>query len=351
MISIATPELHQHDNSPGPPPANSDTIIFRSRLPDIPIANHLPLHSYCFENATNFAGNPCLISGVSGRAYSFAETHLLCRRAAAGLAAAGIKQGDVILLLLQNCPEFVFAFMGASFLGAAATAANPFCTPGEIRKQSAAAGAKIVITHSAYVDKVERGITVITVDKPPAGCLPFSVLSGADEASIPEVCIDGHDTVALPFSSGTTGLPKGVMLTHRSLISSIAQQVDGENPNLHLRRDDVVLCVLPLFHIFSLNSVLLCSLRTGASVLIVPKFEISSMLGLIERYKVTVAAVVPPLVLALAKNPAVESYDLSSIRIVISGAASLGKELEAALRRRLPHAVLGQLNTIIGDNI
>ncbi|KAK8965300.1 putative 4-coumarate--CoA ligase 2 [Platanthera guangdongensis] len=109
MISIATPELHQHDNSPAPPPATSDTIIFRSRLPDIPIANHLPLHSYCFENATNFAGNPCLISSVSGRAYSFAETHLLCRRAAAGLAAAGLAAAGTILLLLQNCPEFVFA--------------------------------------------------------------------------------------------------------------------------------------------------------------------------------------------------------------------------------------------------
>ncbi|KAJ0471333.1 putative 4-coumarate--CoA ligase [Helianthus annuus] len=136
----------------------------------------------------------------------------------------------------------------------------------------------------------------------------FSVLLLCQN-SIPSVTIDPDDAVALPFSSGTTGLPKGVILTHKSLITSVAQQVDGENPNLYLKQDDVVLCVLPLFHIYSLNSVLLCSLRAGAAVVLMPKFEIRSLLEHIQRYRVTVAAVVPPLVLALAKNPMVGSYD------------------------------------------
>lgn len=162
---------------------------------------------------------------------------------------------------------------------------------------------------------------------------------------MPEVAIEPDDPVALPFSSGTTGLPKGVILTHKSLITSVAQQVDGENPNLHLTEEDVVLCVLPMFHIFSLNSVLLNSLRVGAAVLIMHKFEIGALLDLIQRHRVSVAAVVPPLVLALAKNPVVDKYDLSSIRMVLSGAAPLGKELEEALRTRLPQAVLGQVST------
>ncbi|PKU76982.1 probable 4-coumarate--CoA ligase 2 isoform X1 [Dendrobium catenatum] len=352
MISVASPDVHPHEASPPaavpPRPSQAENIIFRSRLPDIPIHNNQPLHTYCFEKLVEFADNPCLIAGPTGQTYSFAETHLLCRRVAAGLADIGIKQGDVIFLLLQNCPQFVFTFIAASFLGAAATAANPFCTSAEIHKQFTSSGAKAVITQSMYVDKLrsweefQAGLVVITVDDPAAGCLPFSVLSSGDEAAVPEISIDAEDTVALPFSSGTTGFPKGVELTHRSLISSIAQQVDGENPNLYLKTSDVVLCVLPLFHIFSLNSVLLCSLRAGAAVLIMPKFEIGTMLGYIERYKVTMAAVVPPLVLALAKNPVVENYNLSSIRIVISGAAPLGKELEAALSCRLPHAILGQ---------
>lgn len=344
MISVISSPAENCPSAPPPPPPG--TAIFRSRLPDIPIPNHLPLHTYCFEKLSDFADKPCLIFGPTGRTYTFAETHLLSRRAAAGLSAQGIGKGDVVLLLLQNCPEFAFSFLGASFLGAATTAANPFCTPAEIHKQFTASGAKLVITHSIYVEKLQSGMTVITVDDPPEkSCLPFTALSAANESTeIPEaISVSADDAVALPFSSGTTGLPKGVVLTHRSLITSIAQQVDGENPNFYLRSDDVVLCVLPLFHIFSLNSVFLCSLRSGAAVVIMPKFEIGAMLGLIERYKVTVAAVVPPLVLALAKNPILESFDLNSVRIVISGAAPLGKELQTALCRRLPNAVLGQV--------
>ncbi|KAL4199531.1 hypothetical protein AMTRI_Chr03g51610 [Amborella trichopoda] len=185
-------------------------------------------------------------------------------------------------------------------------------------------------------------IRVITVDDPPEGCLHFSVLSDSGESDPPEITIDPEDPVALPFSSGTTGLPKGVVLTHKTIVSSIAQQVDGENPNLYIHSQDVVLCVLPLFHIYSLNSVLLCSLRVGAEVVLMPKFEIGTMLEVVEKYRVSVAPVVPPLVLALAKNGAVEKFDLRSIRIVLSGAAPLGKDLQEALRTRVPQAVFGQ---------
>ncbi|KAH7659069.1 4-coumarate--CoA ligase protein [Dioscorea alata] len=353
MITIASQEISPTAVSSSPetsPPATSpDTIIFHSRLPDIPIPNHLPLHTYCFENLSSFSDYPCLISGVSGKTYTFSETHLICRKTAAAFSNLGIKQGDVILILLQNSPEFLFTFMAASFLGATTTTANPFYTPSEISKQFNASNAKLIVTQSLYIDKLQDLNTtiIITDDNNNTNneqCLNFnSIIQDADENSIPEITINPNDPVALPFSSGTTGLPKGVILTHKSLISSVAQQVDGENPNLYLKeKEDVVLCVLPMFHIFSLNSVLLCSLRAGAGVLIMPKFEIGLMLELIERHRVTVAAVVPPLVLALAKSAMVEKYDLSSIRIVLSGAAPLGKELEQALHRRLPQAVFGQ---------
>ncbi|CBI26520.3 unnamed protein product, partial [Vitis vinifera] len=294
-----------------------DDHVFRSKLPEIPISNHLPLHTYCFENYSQFADRPCLIVGSTNKTYSFAETHLISRKVGAGFAHLGLKQGDVVMILLQNCAEFAFSFLGASMVGAVTTTANPFYTSAEIFKQLNASKAKIVVTQAQYVAKIGEGFTVITIDDPPENCMHFSVVSEANESELPEVSINSDDPVALPFSSGTTGLPKGVVLTHKSLITSVAQQVDGENPNLHLTPDDVVLCVLPLFHIYSLNS-------------------------LIQRYRVSVAAVVPPLVLALAKNPMVESFDLSSIRVVLSGAAPLGKELEAALRSRVPQAVLGQ---------
>ncbi|KAF7133001.1 hypothetical protein RHSIM_Rhsim09G0212900 [Rhododendron simsii] len=342
---------HQNQSSSS---SSSEThnYVFRSKLPDIPISNHLPLHTYCFENISQFSDRACLILGSSNKTYSFAETHLISQKVAAGLSNLGLQKGDVIMLLLQNCAEFVFSFMGASMIGAVTTTANPFYTPAEVFKQFNASKAKLIITHSQYVDKLRdagdnfpklgEDFTLITIDDPPENCLHFSVLSEANETEIPTVSIDSNDAVALPFSSGTTGLPKGVVLTHKSLITSVAQQVDGENPNLFLKTEDVVLCVLPLFHIFSLNSVLLCSLRAGSGVLLMQKFEIGALLDLIQRYRVSVAAVVPPLVLALAKNPMVEGFDLSSIRTVLSGAAPLGKELEQALRSRVPQAVFGQ---------
>uniref|UniRef100_A0A0D9VJT6 4-coumarate--CoA ligase n=1 Tax=Leersia perrieri TaxID=77586 RepID=A0A0D9VJT6_9ORYZ len=358
MITVAAPEAAQPQVVAAAVAVEAveeapELTIFRSKLPDIDIPNHMPLHEYCFARAAELPDAPCLIAAATGRTYTFAETHLLCRKAAAALHhRLGVRQGDRVMVLLQNCAEFAVSFFAASFLGAVTTAANPFCTPQEIHKQYRASGSKVIVTQSVYVDKLrheafhdDEALTVITIDddEAPEGCLPFwGLIADADEGSLPEVTISPDHPVALPFSSGTTGLPKGVVLTHGSLVASVAQQVDGDNPNLHMGEGDVALCVLPLFHIFSLNSVLLCAVRAGAAVMLMPRFEMGAMLQGIERWRVTVAAVVPPLVLALAKNPDVERHDLSSIRIVLSGAAPLGKELEDALRARLPQAIFGQ---------
>nr|AXU39898.1 4-coumarate-CoA ligase 1 [Narcissus papyraceus] len=355
-IAESHPQIHHSPPDTTAPSTPPTATIFRSRLPDIVLSNQLPLHEYVFENTLTSA-SPCIISASTGRSYSFAETHLLSRKTASFLSSrCGVRRGGVVMLLLHNCPEFVFSFLGSSMLGAVTTAANPFCTPQEIKKQLLASGATVIITQSAYASKISRddveGPIVVTVSDnelerhatPPEGCVSFSEVESADEDAAPDaVAVSPEDAVAMPFSSGTTGLPKGVVLTHKSMTSSVGQIVDGENPNLHLRKgEDVLLCVLPLFHIFSLNSVLLCGLRTGAAVVIMARFEMERMLETVQRWGVSVVAVVPPLVLALAKNPLVEKYDMGTVRMVLSGAAPLGKELEAALKGRLPQAVLGQ---------
>ncbi|EYU21782.1 hypothetical protein ABFS82_09G079900 [Erythranthe guttata] len=327
-----------------------DDIIFRSKLPDIYIPKHLPLHTYCFENISKFSTRPCLINGATNEVFTYEEVELTARKVATGLSKLGIQQGDTIMLLLPNSPEFVFSFLGASYIGAISTMANPYFTPAEVIKQAKASGAKVIVTQASYVDKVrdyalEKRVRVVCTDAPPNCddyCVAFSELSSADEKEMPAVKINPDDVVALPYSSGTTGLPKGVMLTHKGLVTSVAQQVDGENPNLYIHGGDVVICVLPLFHIYSLNSVLLCGLRVGAAILIMQRFEIDPFLELIQRYKVTIGPFVPPIVLAIVKSPLVGKYDLSSVRTVMSGAAPLGKELEDAVRVKFPNAKLGQ---------
>ncbi|KMT03332.1 hypothetical protein BVRB_8g198680 [Beta vulgaris subsp. vulgaris] len=329
--------------------------IFHSKLPDIYIPNHLPLHTYCFENLHEHGKRPCLIDGPTGREWTYEEVEQTSRRVGAGFHhKLGLQKGQVIMLLLQNSPEFVFSFLGASFIGVVSTTANPFCTPTEIEKQARASGARAILTQSAFADKVkpycqDNNIHLIVVDN-----MSFDgshdeykyfwdlVGGPGEEEKVPEVKIVPNDVVALPYSSGTTGLPKGVMLTHKSLVTSVAQQVDGENPNLYFNGEDVILCVLPLFHIYSLNSVLLCALRVGAAILIMPKFEIYMLMDLVQKYKVTIAPFVPPIVLAIAKNPDMDKYDLSSVRVVLSGAAPMGKDLEDAVRAKLPNAKLGQ---------
>ncbi|XP_060171549.1 4-coumarate--CoA ligase 2-like [Lycium barbarum] len=330
-----------------------DQYIFRSKLPDIYVPNHLPLHKYCFENISQFSSRTCLIDSATGATYTYANVELTAKRIALGLHKLGIDQRQVIMLLLPNSPEFVFAFLGASFRGAITTTANPFYTPSEITKQAKSSSAKLIITQSHYVDKIkcyaeENGVKIVCADDtpPPEGCLSFTELlitqSDYDTFLSDSVKILPDDVAALPYSSGTTGLPKGVMLTHKGLVTSVAQQVDGENPNLYFQSEDVIMCVLPLFHIYSLNSILLCGLRVGATILIMQKFEIKGLMELVEKYKVTIAPFVPPIVLAIAKSPLVDEYDLSSIRMIMSGAAPMGKELEDTVRAKLPNAVLGQ---------
>ncbi|KAJ1405864.1 AMP-dependent synthetase/ligase [Sesbania bispinosa] len=318
-------------------------FIFRSKLSEIYIPKHLPLHSYCFENLSEFGSHPCLINSPNGVVYTYSDVELTARKVASGLNKLGVQKGDVIMILLQNSPEFVFSFLGASYRGAMATAANPFFTPSEIAKQAKASNAKLLITQASYYEKVkDLDVKLVFVDSPPEGHLHFSELSESDENELPEVKIEPNDVVALPYSSGTTGLPKGVMLTHKGLVTSIAQQVDGDNPNLYYHSQDVILCVLPLFHIYSLNSVLLCSLRAKATILLMPKFDINALLALIHKHRITIAPVVPPIVLAIAKSPDLHKYDLSSIRVLKSGGAPLGKELEDTLRAKFPNAKLGQ---------
>lgn len=129
-------------------------FIYRSKLPDIDIPNHLPLADYCLQKATRWANKAFLIDGVTGREYTFGKVEVTSRKVAAGFAKLGIPKGGVIALLLPNCAEFVLVFLGAAKRGAIVTTANPFYTAAELEKQIVASGATIVVTQASYIDKL-----------------------------------------------------------------------------------------------------------------------------------------------------------------------------------------------------
>src|SRR5438270_615930 len=150
--------------------------------------------------------------------------------------------------------------------------------------------------------------------------------------SPPGVEIDPReDLVVLPYSSGTTGVCKGVMLTHRNLVANLSQ-IRGAG---HDWENETLICVLPMFHIYGLVVILNYGLWCGSTVVTLPRFDFEQVLTAMQEYRVTLAHLVPPIVLALAKQPVVDSYDLSSLRMIFSGAAPLGAELSRACSERL----------------
>jgi len=139
------------------------------------------------------------------------------------------------------------------------------------------------------------------------------------------------DVAALPYSSGTSGIPKGVMLTHRNLVANLTQLSSAG----FVTGDDTVVGVLPFFHIYGMVVIMSGALLQGATIISMPRFELEPFLQLLQDHKVTVANVVPPIILALAKHPTVVNYDVSSLRMIFSGAAPLGRELAQACAERL----------------
>ena len=311
-------------------------MIFRSPFPEVHIPE-IALTDYVFQKAGQLADKPALVEGTTGRAYTYAELHGLVRRAAAGLARRGFRKGDVLAVFSPNVPEFAVAFHAAATLGGVVTTLNPLYTDDEVEKQLRDAGAKFLLTVPALMDKAAEaaraaGVREIFVVGEAAGATPFASLLEADPRDVPAVAINPReDLVALPYSSGTTGVSKGVMLTHHNCVANLAQIEASE----HATSADTLVCVLPLFHIYGLQVILNYGLHIGATIITLPRFDLEQVLGVVERYRVTMAHFVPPIMLALAKSPAVDRYDLSSMKTIFSAAAPLGPDVARAVAERL----------------
>ncbi len=310
-------------------------MIIKGPYPDVEIPE-TALTPFCLRRAEELADKPALIEGPTGRKVTYKELAGAISIAAYNLKQRGFKKGEVFGILSPNCPEYAIAFHAVATLGGIVSPINPLYTPYEIAHQLKDSGARFLVTVPSCVEKAAAGAEYSHLDElfvfgEASGATPFDLLL-VDNGRAEQVEIDPRkDLVALPYSSGTTGLPKGVMLTHHNLVANLCQ-MEGLD---YFYETDTLICVLPLFHIYGLVVVLNMGLYTGATIVTMPRFELESFLKAVQNYDVSLAHIVPPIVLSLSKNPIVDNYKLPKLKTLFSGAAPLGEELTRACMERL----------------
>ena len=308
--------------------------IYASPLADVDLYDG-PITEYVFRHADRLADATAMTDAASGRSYTYEQLLGAVKKAAGGFAARGYGKGDVVAIMSPNLPEYAVAFHGAAYAGVTVTTLNPLYTAEEIAFQLKDSGAQAIITVSLFLEtaaKAAAGTAVkeIFVFGEDEGATPFAELLAGD-ALAAQVPVDARsDVVVLPYSSGTTGFPKGVKLSHYNLAANLAQI----EPIFALEEGEVAIAVLPFFHIYGMQVLMNGMMHVGASVVSMPRFDLVEFLEAIQTHEVTRAYLVPPIVLALAKHPVIDNYDLSSLRQVFSGAAPLGADVaqEAAGR-------------------
>jgi acyl-CoA synthetase (AMP-forming)/AMP-acid ligase II len=309
--------------------------IVTSPNPDVDIPD-VPLHELVLGDAASRADVAALVDGPSGRTLTYGQLAGGVRRVAAGLAARGFGKGDVFAIHSPNLPEYALAYYGVAAAGGVNTTINPLYTADELAFQLRDADARFLLTVPPFLDRAlaaasAAGVEEVFVLGEAEGATPFSSLLTAGDTP-PAVDLDpANDLVALPYSSGTTGLPKGVMLSHRNLVANLAQC----KPVLVSGEGDRLISVLPFFHIYGQVVLMAAALWQGATLVTMPRFDLEDFLRILQEQRITQAFLVPPIVLALAKHPMVDKYDLSSLEFIMSGAAPLDAGLERAASGRL----------------
>lgn len=310
-------------------------MIFKSKVADIQIPE-TDLTSVVHARVDELGEKPALIDGPTGRTISYLELRALTEKMSKGLHLRGFGKGDVFATFMPNLPEYAVVFLGVASIGGVNTTVNSLYSTADLVHQFKDSNAKFLLTIPEFLDRAlpaakESDIEEIFVLGDAGELTPFAELLDNDGIA-PQIKIDPkNDLVALPYSSGTTGLSKGVMLTHENLISNMILSCQP-NP---IDENDSLIGVLPFFHIYGMVLIQNLAIFRGATLVTMPRFELEQFLQIVQDYKITGLNLVPPIVLALAKHPVVDNYDLSSVRIIGSGAAPLGVETEQACAKRL----------------
>jgi len=315
----------------------------RSPYPDVEIPE-VSLFDFLFRDFGDRVDAPAFLDGGSGAAITYRELTVMVEKIAAALAERGVVAGDVVGIQSPNTPYYAAVFHGVLRANAIVTSANSLYTAGELAHQLVDSGAKLLFTISPFLDTARKAVaeagmpaeSIIVLDGAEGVTSLADLL--ATTAAPPAQTVGAHDTAVLPYSSGTTGRAKGVILTHRNLVANLAQiAVMGRGK---VTPETKILAVLPFFHIYGMTVMMNQGLHARATVVTMPKFDLVEFLRIVSEYKVDRIYIAPPVAVVLAKHPIVDSYDLSCVDVIFSGAAPLDAELGHAMGKRLGATVL-----------
>ena len=290
------------------------------------------VHDLILESCHRFPAKTAIVDTSCNRRISYAEYGEIVEALARGFVSAGLKPGEVVAIYLPNSWEFCAAFHAATLAGGIPTLLNPAYREREVRYQLETSEAAFLITDGPNIEGINlAGLPnlrrIYSTRQPAGGAEPLANLLRTTPASIPKPDTPSDQTLAaLPFSSGTTGLPKGVMLSHLNLVANVFQFIGPRGTGL--TTNDVVLCFLPLYHIYGLNVVLNPVLTLGATLVLMPRFGVPQLASVLMDEAVTMMPTVPPALNALCQAAEQGQFPRDHhIRWVKSGAAPLAAEL------------------------
>ncbi len=342
-------------------PIASCKNVQKSRFEDVPLSRK-PYFDFVWENADKYADLVAIVNAVTGEKLTYKEAKRRSRNFGYNLRdGMRADKGDVLALLLPNCVEYPLIFAGASKIGVTLTTLNPIYTPSEIAKQLKLSKATFAATTPELYPKLKEALDKIEPDKAKRRkwnnriVIVGGRVGEHERAELlltcnnpldfmdPEIDVE-RDVCILPYSSGTTGIPKGVMLTHFNLVANVCQAQLGpdEMKTVKFAHDSYqssTLNVLPIFHMFAMNVTMTPTLYAGGKFVILPKFEPHLMVDALERFPPTFLHLAPPLVSFLASSPDVTPRHLASLEHIVAAAAPSGPALIKQFKSKAPHVV------------
>ncbi|KAK6930807.1 AMP-binding enzyme, C-terminal domain [Dillenia turbinata] len=286
--------------------SSEDEHIFRSRFPSVPVPDDLTLPDFVLQDVELYSGKVAFVDAMTRKEYNYGQVSSDIRRFAKALRSLGLGKGDVVVVVLPNVAEYAIVALGIM----------------------AAGGMK------------SMHLPVIVVDEE---CVPGAInwdelLKARDLASIDQTDepVYQADLCALPFSSGTTGVSKGVMLTHRNLVANLRSTLFSVIPEMIGKV--TTLGLMPFFHIYGITGICCATMRNKGKVVVMGRYELRTLLNALIEHEVTFAPIVPPIILSLVKDPIVEEFDLQKLKLqaIMTAAAPLAPELLSAFENKFP---------------